>query len=245
MFDTNCTKRTDTILITGGARRLGLYNALRLIDKGYEVIVTYRTRHPAVHELEAKGARTLYADFSTAEGIRAFIEALHAATERLRAIVHNASAWVDDEFLADRPEAFTELVNVHMFAPYLINTECADLLLHDAQGQPRDIIHMTDFAIQKGSAKRAAYIATKAGLESMTRSFGKRYAPHVKVNAIAPALIKFNEEDDPEYRQAALRKSALRVEPGEEVVWQALEFILENRFLTGSVIPMDGGRHLI
>ena len=244
-MDNNCTDRSAPILITGGGRRLGLYNALRLAELGYPVIVSYRTRHEAVDELEHQGVRVIHADFSAPAGIQRFIETLHDITPQLRAIVHNASAWVDDELLAGRPEAFAELVNVHMFAPYLINTECADLLLSQAQGRPRDIVHMTDFAVQKGSAKRAAYIATKAGLESMTRSFGKRFAPHIKVNAIAPALIKFNEEDDEAYRETALRKSVMRLEPGEEVVWQALLFILENRYLTGTVIPMDGGRHLV
>ncbi len=237
--------QANTVLITGGAQRLGLYNAERLAEAGYHVIVSYRTERPALAELKAAGVTPLQADFSAVDGILRFIETLRTTTRQLRAVVHNASAWLPDEVVADRPQAFLELVNVHMLAPYLINLQCADLLLQGPTEEPRDIIHMTDYAIQKGSAKHAAYVATKAGLESLTRSFAKRYAPRIKVNAIAPALIKFNEGDDENYRAKALKKSALQIEPGEHVVWQALQFILENRYLTGAVIPMDGGRHLV
>lgn len=233
------------ILVTGGAQRLGLYNACRLLECGYSVVVSYRTRHASVDDLERRGAVTLYGDFATVEGIERFVESLIATTDRLRAIVHNASAWVEDSAVEDDLEKFAELVNVHMLAPFLVNSRCGELLLRRRDGELRDIIHMTDYAVQKGSAKRTAYVATKAGLESMTRSFARRYAPHIKVNAIAPALIKFNPGDEAAYRESALRKSALGIEPGEDVVWQALHFILGNAFLTGAVLPMDGGRHLI
>ncbi len=245
-MDENCTyDLSSPVLLTGGAQRLGLYNAQRLLDGGQQVIVSYRTRHAAVDDLERRGAAVLNGDFATVDGIEQFIASLLQTTDRLRAIVHNASAWMNDAAVHANPAAFTELVNVHMLAPFMINSRCADLLLHERGHDMRDIVHMTDYAIQKGSAKRAAYVATKAGLESMTRSFAKRFAPDIKVNAIAPALIKFNPGDSPAYRHSALRKSAMGIEPAEDVVWQTLRFILGNKFLTGAVIPMDGGRHLV
>lgn len=239
------TDTGKTILITGGAQRLGLYNAKQLRAAGYPVIVTYRRERPGIAELQTLGATLIQADFSSIDGIEEFIEALREQTASLRAIVHNASAWLRDDAIVERPEAFMELVGVHMLAPYLINLRCADLLLNGRSGELRDIVHMSDYAVQKGSDKHAAYVATKAGLESLTRSFAKKYAPRIKVNAIAPALVKFNASDDQQYRAKALKKSALQIEPGEQVAWQTLRFILENNYLTGAVIPLDGGRHLI
>ena len=62
--------------------------------------------------------------------------------------------------------------------------------------------------------------------------------PQIKVNAIDPDLIKFNVGDDESYRVKALNKAAIPIGPGEQVVWQTLQFIFDNPYLTGEVIPL-------
>ena len=81
-------------------------------------------------------------------------------------------------------------------------------------------------------------------MENLTLSFAKRLAPKVKVNAIAPALIMFNPEDDQAYRTRALEKSALGIEPGPEVVYQSIRYLLDNNYVTGTSLSLNGGRHL-
>ncbi|SEI50313.1 dihydromonapterin reductase / dihydrofolate reductase [Allopseudospirillum japonicum] len=232
------------ILITGGAQRLGLYCARRLHHAGYPVIISYRTHRPLIEELEHLGIRTLHADFSTSQGILDFINRLQMITDSLRGIVHNASTWSKDTLGMAAIDNFEALFRVHMLAPYLINMHCHDLLLKSPDPH-KDIVHMTDYVVQKGSKKHAAYAATKAGLDNLTRSFAALYAPDIQVNAIAPALIKFNDDDDENYKMQALKKSAMQIEPGEEVIVQSLLFLLENHYITGATLPMDGGRHLI
>ena len=234
-----------SVLITGAGKRLGLYNANKLLDEGHQVIASYRTMRPSVTELQQRGAIMIQADFSTLDGIVVFIETLRMQTNCLRAIVHNASIWPNDNTVANQPETFLGLVNVHMLAPYLINTQCVDLLLNDRGSELRDILHMSDQAVCRGSSNHAAYLASKAGLESMTRSFAKKYAPRIKVNAIAPGLIRFNPDDDEHYKAKTLSKAALPIEPGEQVVWQTLQFIFNNPYMTGEIIPLRGGRHLL
>ncbi len=70
----------------------------------------------------------------------------------------------------------------------------------------------------EGSDKHIAYAASKAALDNMTRSFARKLAPDVKVNAIAPALIMFNTGDDEAYRQQALTKSLMQIAQGK-VKW--------------------------
>ena len=69
-------------------------------------------------------------------------------------------------------------------------------------------------------------------------------APQVKVNGIAPALIQFNEGDAADYRARTLAKSALGIEPGAEVIYQSLRYLLDNPYLTGTTLTVNGGRHL-
>ncbi|VEE16775.1 dihydromonapterin reductase [Ectopseudomonas mendocina] len=228
------------ILITGAGQRVGLYCAERLLDEGQSVIVSYRQERDGIARLRERGAIALQADFSDEASIMSFIDSLKAQCSGLRAIVHNASDWLA-ETPGEEAEAFRQLFNVHMLAPYLINLHCSDLLL---QSTPADIVHVSDDVVRKGSANRPAYCASKAGLESLTLSFAARLAPRIKVNAIAPALLMFNEGDDEAYRTKALAKSALGIEPGPHAFYQSLRYLLDNPYVTGTTLTLNGGRHL-
>ncbi|WP_373185306.1 dihydromonapterin reductase [Halopseudomonas sp.] len=229
---------SETILITGGAQRVGLHCARRLVEDGYRVIITCRTLRPEWQEQPLSGIEVMLADFSTVAGIEDFIQRLQRQAPTLRAIVHNASLWLDDR---DGADAMQQMFMVHVQAPYLINRGCADLL--DAQ-RVTDIIHLTDHVAQRGSRKHAAYCASKAGLENLTLSFAAQLAPQVKVNSIAPALIMFNTGDNAEYRRKTLAKSALGIEPGPEVVYQSIRYLMDNPYVTGTSLTLNGGRHL-
>lgn len=231
------------VLITGGGQRIGYYLAEKFLALGAEVIVSYRTPRPQIDKLKQKGAIAILADFSSEREVVEFIESVKSRSNNLRAIIHNASMWSKDASVLSDPRHFTELVNVHMLAPYLINHQCRELL--EAGEGLKDVIALTDYTVSKGSDKHGAYLATKAGLESMTLSFAKLFAPTIKVNAIAPALIMFNEGDTEEYKEDRLKRSALQVEPGPQVVFEAIEYLMKNIYTTGSIIPLNGGRHLV
>ena len=228
------------ILITGAGQRVGLYCAERLLDTGQPVIISYRQERESIARLRERGAIALQADFSDEAGIMAFIDQLRTHCSGLRAIVHNASQWLA-ETSGEEADAFRQLFNVHMLAPYLINLHCSELLL---QSTPADIVHVSDDVVRKGSANRPAYCASKAGLESLTLSFAARLAPHIKVNAIAPALLMFNAADDDAYRTQTLAKSALGIEPGPLAFYQSLRYLLDNPYVTGTTLTLNGGRHL-
>lgn len=228
------------ILITGASQRIGQHCAERLLDDGHAVIISYRTERESLVHLRERGALTLPADFSTEAGILAFIRTLKNHTQCLRAIVHNASQWLT-ETPGNEAAAFQQMFSVHMLAPYLINLHCAELL---ERSSPADIVHISDDVARKGSANRPAYCASKAGLDSLTLSFAAKFAPRIKVNGIAPALILFNEHDDAAYRARALDKSVLGIAPGPEVIYQSLRYLLDNPYVTGTTLTVNGGRHL-
>jgi dihydromonapterin reductase/dihydrofolate reductase len=137
------------------------------------------------------------------------------------------------------------MMNVHVTAPYLLNQECGDLLRRNGELRGNaDIIHMSDYVAGTGSKKHIAYAASKAALDNLTLSFASKFAPLVKVNSIAPALLMFNQDDDDAYREKALKKSLLGIAPGETEGVNAIRYLLESRYLTGKTIALDGGRHL-
>ena len=228
------------ILITGASQRVGLHCAQRLLEQGQPVIISYRNERPGIDELRRAGAIALKGDFSSEAGIMAFVAELKGHTDSLRAIVHNASEWLA-ETPGDEAEQFTRMFSVHMLAPYLINLHCAPLL---HASEVADIVHISDDVTRKGSSKHIAYCASKAGLESLTLSFAARFAPRIKVNGIAPALLMFQPTDDAAYRANVLAKSALGIEPGAEVIYQTLRYLLDSTYVTGTTLTVNGGRHV-
>lgn len=231
------------VLITGAGRRIGLALAKSFLVRQQPVMVGYRTRYPAVDELEQAGAVCVYGDFSTDDGIHAFADAVSARCDGLRAIIHNASAWQAESPTVPLSNTLNAMLQVHVNAPYLLNHILEPLLRgHGPAGA--DIIHFTDYIVERGSDKHIAYAASKAALDNLTRSFARKLAPEVKVNSIAPAMIMFNEQDDDAYRRAALNKSLMKIAPGETEIVALVDYLLASRYVTGRTHAVDGGRPL-
>ena len=227
------------ILITGASQRLGLHCVQRFLETGQPLIISYRQERPEVQHLRELGVHCIQADFATEQGGLDFIKQVKALTPTLRAIIHNASLWLSED--GSDASAFTQMMNVHVLAPYLINTHCAPLLM---QATHADIIHITDDVTRKGSAKRIAYSASKAALDNLTLSFAARLAPHIKVNSIAPALMMLQPDDDEDYQRRAKAKSVLGTVPGPDVFYQSLRYLLDTPYVTGTTLTVNGGRHL-
>lgn len=234
---------TRPVLITGAGKRIGLALARHFLAQQQPVIISYRTRYPAVAELEQAGAICLFGDFSTNEGIEKFANDVKQHCDGLRAIMHNASDWLAESPDSPPADTLAAMLQIHVNAPYLLNQYLEPLLRgHGHAGS--DIIHFTDYVVERGSDKHIAYAASKAALDNMTRSFARKLAPEVKVNAIAPAMIMFNENDDAEYRKAALNKSLMKIAPGEQEIIGLVEYLLDSEYVTGRTHSVDGGRPL-
>ncbi|WP_406610049.1 dihydromonapterin reductase [Agarivorans sp. JK6] len=233
------------VLITGGTQRLGLAIAEDLLQQGYSVIVTYRSDKPAVQALRDKGADCIIADFSDEQGINQFIAYVLENYSALRAVIHNASQWLNNTALDNQHQLMQAMWSVHVSAPYQLNIAFEELLKNHQDQQASDIIHMTDYVADKGSSKHIAYAASKAGLANLTHSFAAKLAPAVKVNSIAPSLLMFNQDDPPEYRAKALAKSLMALEPGASEAVAAVNYLLASKYITGRTIGLDGGRHLV
>ena len=234
------------IIVTGGAQRLGLAITKSLLTQNRPVVVTYRRPKPAVAELTALGAKCIQVDFTQPNSVSEFIDTIKQDFGSLRGVIHNASDWQSESHCDDHSTLMQDMWSVHVAAPYQMNMAFADLLEAGADllGCPTDIIHMTDYVAERGSDKHIAYAASKAGLANLALSFAKKLAPKVKVNAVAPSLLMFNAQDDENYRQNALSKSLLQIEPGEQEGVAAVQYLLNSRYMTGRTLALDGGRHL-
>ncbi len=234
----------EPILITGVGKRLGLQLALTYLERGIPVIGTYRSERPGLNALQAQGATLYPCDFNDASQPQALIDTMTSRHKRLRALIHNASDWMADDDVLPSGDIARRMMQVHVIAPYQLNLALAPLL-EASQNRYADIIHVGDYVSSRGSRKHIAYAASKAAQDNLTFSFSAKLAPKVKVNSVAPALVLFNDEDDEAYRAKAVRKSLMEREGGMAEFQHAIDYLLESEYVTGRVLPMDGGRHLV
>ena len=232
-----------SVFISGVGKRVGYQLAVDFLDKGVPVVGTYRTWYEHLDELKEKGAHLHACDFYQQVEVDNLMESLVAEDYQLSAIIHNASDWLPDKCDSSLNQVIQRMMAVHVNVPYQINLKLSSLI-HASEELKGDIIHITDYVAEKGSQKHIAYAASKAAMQNMTLSFSQLLAPKIKVNSIAPALIKFNDGDEVNYQEKAKLKALLPQEGGYEEMIRAVNYIISNQYMTGRTVHLDGGRHL-
>ncbi|TQV73164.1 dihydromonapterin reductase [Aliikangiella marina] len=233
----------NPVLITGVGKRIGYQLAKHFLENDVPVIGTYRSHYDTIDELTQMGAKLFQVDFYVTAKVDEFCESVKSQFDHLRAIIHNASDWIPEKVERPNDEIFDKMMTIHGKIPYQLNLAFADLLSNTTDDMA-DIIHFTDYVAQTGSKKHIAYAASKAALENLTLSFATLLSPKIKVNSIAPALIKFNPGDDEAYKQKAVNKALLPREGGYSEVIDTVDYIMRSQYVTGRCFALDGGRHL-
>ena len=235
------------ILITGIGQRAGYYLAEHYLQQGWLVIGTYRSERERLSSLRDQGALLFQADYqdeaATEQQVADIAAHLQHNALSLRAIIHNASDWEAENPAQTDAGILQRMMNIHARVPYLMN-QALRPFFQQSFPQQGDIIHITDYVAATGSAKHMAYAASKAAVENLTLSMAKLWAPDIKVNAIAPALLEFNEGDGEAYKEKALRKNLIPSVGSFALLAETIDFMMHNHYTTGRIVPLDGGRHL-
>lgn len=240
-------KLNNAIVITGAGQRLGFALAKRLHTLETPVLITFRTAHEQINELRAIGVDCIQCDFSNQIGIDSLTNHINKHYHSIKALIHNASQWESEQTTEDFNGLLNKMMQIHVNTPYLLNLALAEKLQrnYDDTKTSANIIHFTDHIVSSGSKKHIAYAASKAALDNLTLSFAAKLAPKIKVNSIAPALLMFNQHDGEEYKAKALKKSLMQLEPGEIEGIKAVEYLLSSQYVTGHILQVNGGRHLV
>ncbi|TKB47283.1 SDR family oxidoreductase [Ferrimonas sediminicola] len=222
-------------VVTGCGRRLGAHLTRRLLQQGYRVFGQYLTSEPDADPRLSASRVDLTDDAET----RDWCDQLLAQTDRVDLLINNASLYqVDAQRLEQGIEQLQRFHRLHLQAPYIL-VRRLQRALSNASGC---VVNLTDIYVHHPNADYSLYCATKAGLDSLAQSWARQLAPRVRVNTIEPGPILFLEEHGEAYRQQVLSRTLLEVEGGLEPIWQALWMLVNNPYMTGARIPVDGGR---
>lgn len=234
----------NAILVTGAGRRIGYHIAKRLHEDGLSVIAHYRTHTDQIQALADLGVTIIQADFANSPAILEFVQALRSQYTKLRGVIHNASSFEPTATdLEETAQQYEQFFYIHMMTPFLINQGLQPILKGEGD-DPADIIHITDINVENPTPRFDIYGTTKAGLHNMTLVLAKKYAPAIKVNAVAPGPVLFADQHSAETQKRMLQETPLAKEGGAEAVYLAVKSLLDNTFITGVSLPVDGGRRL-
>jgi 3-oxoacyl-[acyl-carrier protein] reductase len=226
------------VLVTGGARGIGLACARAFAAAGDRVAVTYRTKPPEDDDLLAVSCDVT----STAE-VDAAVDEVEERLGRVAVVVANAGANRDGLVLKMSDDAFDEILDTNLAGAFRVARRAARSMVRARSGR---LIFISSVVGLTGSAGQVNYAASKAGLVGLARSLARELAPRgVTANVVAPGPVATDMTDAlPEARQAELAAAVPlgRFATVEEVA-AAVTFLAspEAAAITGAVLPVDGG----
>ncbi len=237
-----------TILITGASTGLGAATA-RLLAPGNTIFVHYNSsEEPArkvAEEVKKAGgtAHLVKADVTKEAECRKLVDEVKKQTDRLDVLVNNAGGLIRRNPIADGLswDLMEETFRLNTFSTMLITSLCLPLL---EKGSDPNVINLTSIAARHGAASATIYGACKGALDSFTRGAAKELAPKIRVNAVAPGVIDtpFHEKvSTPERMKAFAEGTPLKRNGVADHIATAVKFIIDNDFMTGETIDINGG----
>jgi len=239
-------------LITGsGKRRIGSHIADALAERGYGLVIHYRTSadeaDAAVARYRSRGieAIALQADIAKEADVAALVQQSLQHFGRLDVLVNAAAVWqskrLDDVTAADVRHNFES----NTLGTFLCTQQVGLAMTKQADGG--SIITIGDWATERPYVDYAAYFPSKGAFPTLTRTFAVELGtrnPMVRVNCILPGPVMLPTDLSEAERQKAIAATLVKREGRPENVAQAVLFFIDNDFVTGACLPVDGGRSI-
>jgi NAD(P)-dependent dehydrogenase (short-subunit alcohol dehydrogenase family) len=239
---------SKTILITGAARRIGRQLALDMATAGWDVAVHCNTSGSEAEEVAAeiikRGQRStiVQGDLANAATPDRLIAEATQKLGPLTALINNASIFEPDEVGHITLESWSQHQDINLRAPIMLAQAFARQLPPKAHG---NIVNIIDQRVWKLNPQFFSYTNSKSALWAATRTLAQALAPRIRVNAIGPgpALPSVRMDAAEFKKQERLTLLGRGTSPAE--ISEAAKFILSQPALTGQMIALDGGQHLL
>jgi 3-oxoacyl-[acyl-carrier protein] reductase/pteridine reductase len=236
-----------TVLITGGARRLGRAIALRLAEAGADVAITFRNSareaQAAVIDLSSFGVRAvaLRCDITDEKQVRATMKEVGRELGGLDILVNNAANYETVEFEKLTVKQWDAIFASNTRGPFLVSREALKLL-RQRKGK---IINMGSLGGLQAWATHAHYCSSKAAVHMLTKVMAKALAPQIAVNCVAPGMIDLGEKAAAAFMKRMAKQTPMqRNGTGEEIADAVFFFATAPHFITGQIMAVDGGLSL-
>ncbi len=238
-----------TVLITGGAKRVGAASARLLHAAGANVMIHYRNSATEARALQLElnairedSVALIQADLLDIGGLPSLVNQTVATFGALDVLLNNASSFYPTPVGTIAEKDWVDLMGSNLKAPLFLSQAAAPEL----KKRRGCIINITDIHAERPMKNYVVYSIAKAALVGLTRSMARELAPEVRVNAVAPGPIMWPEDDetfDEVSRQRIVSHTMLKRGGDPSDIARAVRFFaLDAPFVTGQILAVDGGR---
>lgn len=237
-----------TVLVTGGAKRLGRALVLDLARHGWNIALHYHSSEKEARATAADAGTAgvkvalLKADLGHEQETAGLIDAAVKELGPLSALVNSASLFENDDWYSVTRESWDRHMETNLRAPFVLSQAFARQIPRDGTGA---IVNIIDQRVLKPTPQFLSYSLSKAGLNWLTTTLAQALAPRVRVNAVGPGptIINARQSQADFARQREATVLGRGAEPQD--VCDAVRYLLEATSVTGQMIAVDGGQHLI
>lgn len=235
-------------MITGSAKRIGAYLAQAAHNDGFNIVLHYRQSKTQTQELHMRlnsirkdSCMMVQADFDKQNDFNEIIDAINSKFNRLDVLVNNASEFFPSPLEDLKHTDYDKLFNSNVKGPLFLSNACYPLL----KKSNGNIINIVDIHADKPLKDYPVYSMAKAANKMMVQALAKEMAPEVRVNGIAPGCIIWPESQLTEKEKSSiLNRTALKKHGNELNLYLTMKMLIENSFITGEIVKVDGGRSL-
>ncbi len=233
-------------LVTGSARRIGRSIALDLAGRGANLAIHYGSSKAAAQATAEEcrkahadnRAEIFHADLADSQSVASLAKRVLIAFGCVDILINNAAVFLKTPLLGDHDERWEQIVAVNLEAPCILANALAPAMQAHGQGL---IINITDALLDPPRKHYAAYNISKASLEARTREMALRFAPQVRVNAIAPGVALLPDDSPPDLVAKLTADIPLQRIGQAADIAAACRFYIESDYVTGATLAVDGG----
>src|SRR5262245_58936882 len=239
-----------TALITGSAkRRVGWHVADALGRRGYSVVIHYNTSateaEVAAKEFASRGIRAiaLPANLADEQQVRELIDRAVQEFGRLDVLVNCAAAWKSKPLEEVTAADVRHYFDANTLGTFLCCQHAGLAMVKQPEGG--NIVTFGDWAIERPYINYSAYFPSKGAIPALTRSLAVELGtrnPNIRVNCIMPGPVMIPPDLPQAERDLSINATLVKREGRPENIVQAVLHFIDNDFLTGVCLPVDGGR---
>ena len=234
------------VFITGAGKRLGRAIANALLPHRIRLTAHYRNSKTEAESLVAAAVaaggqgHTVQADLGKVDELRAAVKTAEARFGPIGVLVNCASDFFPTPLLEVTEEQWDHFLDVNLKGQFFL-AQAAAVRMQEKGGV---ILNLADVNGTRPMKKYSPYVISKAGLLMMTKNFAKELAPGIRVNAISPGPVLLPETYSEAQIQRSIDRTLLKRLGSAEDIAQAAVFLIENDYITGMDLAVDGGRSL-
>lgn len=231
-------------LVTGSAIRLGKHIALALAADGYDIALHYNASRDKA-EATAQEIRTLGVDcevfqfnLKEAEDIPDFVQQVKDRLPQLNLLVNSASGYEQATIRNTSVKTYDTQFALNLRAPFFLTQAFAKI------AGSGNVINILDNKIGFNQFNYAAYLLSKKAFAEFTRMAALELAPQIRVNGVAPGVVLPAKTRSQEYIDWRIQGIPLKMQGETTHITQAIRSFLQNDFITGQIIVVDGGENI-